>query len=163
MIKGQVISGEYGKILIRQKAGEKIELGELLVGETNDSKILFQAVNLLYGSQISQQNLELISGMKLEDNEEINFMDAELRNYNLAVLKNLITISGERASVCKRLPAFFSSVREITPDDLKFLTQPRDSLFVGNLRSGSKVMELPIYLDGKEVRSFDVYTLDLNE
>jgi len=156
VIKGQVISGEYGKILIRQKANEKIELGELLVGDTKDAKILLQAVNLLYGSQISQQNLELISGMSLEDNEEIDFMDAELRNYNLAVLKNLITISGDKASVCKRLPAFFSSVREITKDDLKFLTQPRDSLFIGNLRSGSKVLELPIYLDGRDVFSHHV-------
>ncbi len=77
MIKGQVISGEYGKILIRQKANEKIELGELLVGETKDARILMQAINLLYGSQISQQNLELISGMSLEDNEKINFMDAD--------------------------------------------------------------------------------------
>ncbi len=156
MIKGQVISGEYGKILIRQKAGERIELGELLVGEMNDVKILLQAINLLYGSQISQQNLELISGMRLEDNEEINFMDAELRNYNLAVLKNLITIDTEGAKVCKRLPAFFSSVREITKGDLGFLTQPRDSLFVGNLRSGSKVLELPIYLDGKDVFSHHI-------
>lgn len=156
MIKGQVISGEYGKILIRQKAGQKIELGELLVGETKDAKILMQAINLLYGSQISQQNLELISGMSLEDNEEISFMDAELRNYNLAVLKNLITISEDEAGVCKRLPAFFSSVREITKEDLKFLTQPKNSLFIGNLRSGSKVLDFPIYLDGKDVFSHHI-------
>lgn len=156
MIKGQVISGEYGKILVRQKAEQNIELGELLVADTKDAKILLQAINLLYGSQISQQNLELISGMNLEDNEEIDFMDAELRNYNLAILKNLITITGNNAGVCKRLPSFFSSIREITKEDLNFLTQPRNSLFVGNLRSGSKVLDFPIYLDGKEVFSHHV-------
>ncbi len=156
MIKGQVISGEYGKILIRQKADQRIELGELLVADTKDAKILLQATNLLYGSQISQQNLELISGMNLEDNEEVEFMDAELRNYNLAVLKNLITLSGEKASVSKRLPAFFSPVREITKDDLKFLTKPKNPLFVGNLRSGSKVLDLPIYLDGIDVFSHHI-------
>jgi len=156
VVKGQVISGEYGKILIRQKAGEKIELGELLVGDTPDAKILLQAVNLLYGSQISQQNLELISGMKLEDNQAVDFMDAELRNYNLAVLKNLITISGNNARVCKRLPSFFSSVREITKEDLSFLTQPKDPLFIGNLRSGSKELDLPIYLNGTDVFSHHI-------
>jgi intein/homing endonuclease len=156
VVKGQVISGEYGKILIRQKAGEKIELGELLVGDTPDSKILLQAVNLLYGSQISQQNLELISGMKLEDNQTVDFMDARLRNYNLAVLKNLITISGNNAKVCKRLPSFFSSVREITKEDLSFLTKPKNPLFIGNLRSGSKELELPIYLDGEDVFSHHI-------
>jgi hypothetical protein len=156
VVKGQVISGEYGKILIRQKAGEKIELGELLVGDAPDAKILLQAVNLLYGSQISQQNLELISGMKLEDNQTVDFMDAELRNYNLAVLKNLITISGNNAKVCKRLPSFFSSVREITKEDLSFLTQPKNPLFIGNLRSGSKELDFPIYLDGVDVFSHHI-------
>ena len=156
MIKGQVISGEYGKILIRQKADQKIELGELMVAETASSKILLQAVNLLYGSQISQQNLELISGMNLEDNEDMEFMDPHLRNYNLAVLKNLITINGKNASVCKKLPDFFSTVREISKDDLKFLTKPSNALFVGNLRSGSNVLEFPIYLDGRDVFSHHI-------
>ena len=131
MIKGQVISGEYGKILIRQKADQKIELGELLVADAKDSKILLQAVNLLYGSQISQQNLELISGMSLEDNEEVNFMDAELRNYNLAVLKNLITITENKAGICKKLPTFFSSVRELTQEDLNFTDIPFAMPFSG--------------------------------
>jgi len=154
--KGQVISGEYGKILIRQKADEKIEIGEILVGDMPDAKILMQAVNLLYGSQISQQNLELISGMNLEDNEEVEFMDSRLRNYNLAVLKNLITIAENKAVSCKKLPSFFSSVRELTKDDLKFLTQPKNPFFIGNLRSGSKVMDFPIYLDGVEVLSHHI-------
>ncbi len=156
MIKGQVISGEYGKILIRQKADNDIELGELLVAETKDSKILLQAVNLLYGSQLSQQNLELVSGMSLEDNEKLEFMDPKLRNYNLAVLKNLITIRESKASVCKRLPNFFSSIRELTKEDLTFLTQPKNPLFLGNLRSGSKLLDFPICLDGKDVFSHHI-------
>ena len=57
MIKGQVISGEYGKILVRQKSEEDIELGELMVADTKEGKILMQVYSLLYGSQISQQNL----------------------------------------------------------------------------------------------------------
>ena len=156
MIKGQVISGEYGKILIRQKADQNIELGELLVADTKDSKILLQAVNLLYGSQLSQQNLELVSGMSLEDDEKLEFMDPKLRNYNLAVLKNLITIRENKASVCKKLPSFFSSIRELTKEDLTFLTQPKNPLFLGNLRSGSKELDFPIYLDGKDVFSHHI-------
>jgi len=94
--------------------------------------------------------------MSLEDNEEMEFMDAKLRNYNLAVLKNLITINEGSSNVCKRLPGFFSSVREITKDDLKFLTTPRNPLFFGNLRSGSKELEFPICLDGKDVFSHHI-------
>ncbi|MEA2038068.1 MAG: ATP-binding protein [Nanoarchaeota archaeon] len=156
MIKGQIISGEHGKILIRQKADSDIELGELLVTETEDSKVLLQAVNLLYGSQLSQQNLELISGMGLEDNDKLEFMDPKLRNYNLAVLKNLITIKENNAGISKKLPSFFSSVKSLEKKDLKFLTQPKNPLFLGNIRSGSKVLDFPIYLNGEDALSHHI-------
>jgi len=151
MIKGQVISGGFGKILVREKSDQKLEIGELLVADTENSKILLQVYDLIYGSQISQQNLELISGMKLEENTDFDFMDAEIRNYNLALMKNLITISTDKANICKKLPSFFSKVNQITKEDLKFLTKPNNSLFVGNLRSGSKTLDVDIFLDGLKV------------
>src|SRR3989338_3159309 len=156
MIKGQVISGEQGKILIRQKSGNPIELCELLIAETDSSKILLQVSHLLYGSQLSQQNLELISGMALEEQTDMEFMDPKLRNYNLAVLKTLITLNNNQAALSKTLPGFFSNVREITNDDLKFLTKPSNPIFIGKLRSGSKVLDLDINLDGKEVLSHHI-------
>ncbi|MBI2140225.1 ATP-binding protein [Candidatus Woesearchaeota archaeon] len=155
--KGLVISGEFGKIIVRQKSDAPIELGELLIADTNDGrKILLQAISLLFGSQISQQNLELISGMKLEDNEDMEMYDARLRYYNLAVLKSLITLNGGNASVAKQLPDFFSEVREITKEDVSFLTKPKNALFLGQLRSGSKALDVPIYLDGQEIFSHHI-------
>lgn len=147
MIKGQVISGEFGKILIRQKTEENLELGELLISEQNNKKILMQVFSLLYGSQISQQNLELISGMSLEENNNLEFHDPHLRNYTLAYLKPLITIS-QNSGICKTLPKFFSSVRELEKEDLKFLTQPKNPLTIGKLRSGSKTLDFDISLPG---------------
>lgn len=38
MIKGQVILGEFGNILIRQKSEKELEIGELLVSEKGDKK-----------------------------------------------------------------------------------------------------------------------------
>ena len=156
IIKGQVISGEFGKILVRQKSGQALELGELLVAESGDNKILMQVFDLIYGSQISQQNLELISGLNLEENTDTEFFDKNLRNYMLAGLKNLVTIKGNNAFVSKLMPAFFSSVREITKDDLSFLTKPQNPLFIGNLRSGSKMLDMPIYLEGEKVLSHHI-------
>ncbi|MBS3159133.1 ATP-binding protein, partial [Candidatus Woesearchaeota archaeon] len=101
MIKGQVISGEFGRIIARQKSGESIEIGELLVADSNDGKILMQVYDLVYGSQISQQNLELISGMKLEEGAELELFDANLRNYMLAMMKSLLTIKDKSAFVSK--------------------------------------------------------------
>ncbi|MCH8003761.1 MAG: ATP-binding protein [Nanoarchaeota archaeon] len=155
-MKGQVISGEFGKILIRQKSDQKLELGELLVSENQDTKILLQVFDLIYGSQISQQNLELISGMNLEENTDTEFFDKNLRNYMLAGLKNLVTIKNNNVFVSKLMPSFFSEVREITKDDLSFLTKPQNPLFIGNLRSGSKMLDVPIYLEGSKVLSHHI-------
>lgn len=156
MIKGQVISGSFGKIMMRQKANVSLELGELLIGNTSSGKILFQVFDLNYGSQISQQNLELISGMKLEEDTAIDFMDKDLRNYQLALLKNLITIDQKNAKVCKLLPDFFSEIREVTKEDLSFLTKPKNPMLIGNLRSGSKPIDVPVYLQGDKVMSHHI-------
>lgn len=156
IIKAQVISGEFGKILVRQKSDQKLELGELLISESGENKILMQVFDLIYGSQISQQNLELISGMNLEENTDAEFFDKNLRNYILAGLKNLVTIRNNDAFVSKLMPAFFSPVREIAKDDLSFLTKPQNQLFIGNLRSGSKMLDVPIYLEGEKVLSHHI-------
>ncbi len=119
--------------------------------ENDDAKYLLQVFDLIYGSQISQQNLELISGMNLEENTDMEFISSNLRNYVLANVKSLITIKKNEAAICKNLPDFFSNVRKITKEDLAFITQPDNPLFFGNLRSGSEVIDVPIYLDGKKV------------
>jgi DNA helicase HerA-like ATPase len=156
MVKGIVITGQFGRIVVREKAGKKIELGELMVAESPEGKILMQAFNLIYGSQISPQNLELISGMKLEEDVDFDFADARLRNYILAELKNLIVINGKNARTAKELPGFFSNVREVEKGDLSFLTKPVNPIFIGNLRSGSKEIDLPIFLKGDDVFSHHI-------
>jgi len=148
VIKGQVISGEYGKIVVREKSGQKIELGELVVADTKEGKILLQVFDLMFGSQISQQNLELISGMSLEENSNLEFMDKNVRNYNLALLKSLITVKGDSAKISKSMPSFFSPIRDVSEDDLRFMTKPNNPLFIGSLRSGSKVLDVGVFLDG---------------
>ena len=63
-IKGQVISGDFSKIIMRVKHNQEIEIGELVVIETeNNEKFILQVYDLVYASQVSQQNLEMISGL----------------------------------------------------------------------------------------------------
>ena len=156
IVSGQVISGDFGRVIVRVKSGKDIELGELLVADTKNSKVLLQVYDLLYGSQISQQNLELISGLNLEENEDAEFMDPHLRNYMLAALKSLAVIENKNARLSKVMPSFFSKVRSVKSDDLSFLTTPKNPLFIGNLRSGSKVLDVPISLPGTEVLSHHI-------
>ncbi|MBI1969626.1 ATP-binding protein [Candidatus Woesearchaeota archaeon] len=156
-MKGQIISGEFGSILLRQKSNASVEIGELfIVEDSGNRKMLLQVTDLLYGSQISQQNLELVSGMQLEEQTDLKFMEPRLRNYTLAKLKNLISIHGKYASRAKNLPAFFSMAREIAEEDLQFLTKPENPLYLGKLRSGSKALEVDIYLPGTEVLSHHI-------
>ena len=49
-MKGIIISGKFGEIQVRQKHGQEIELGELLIAENKTSKILLQVYDLIYGS-----------------------------------------------------------------------------------------------------------------
>lgn len=156
MIKGQVLSGSFGKIIVRQKSDQNLEIGELLVADTNNGKILLQVYDLMYGSQISQQNLEMISGMNLEEQQDLSFMDPTLRNYNLALMKSLITLSSSNAKLSKQLPTFFSTVNELSKEDLSFLTKPNNPLFVGYLRSGSKSIPFEIFLPGEKVFSHHI-------
>ncbi len=39
---GQVISGGFDKVIIRQKSGMKLEIGELLLADAPQGKILLQ-------------------------------------------------------------------------------------------------------------------------
>ena len=141
MLKGQVVAGDFSKIVMRVKSKEQVELGELVVIEESQEKFILQIYDLLYGSQISQQNLEMVAGMNLEEGS-FQLMDGQLRNYQLALLKPMLTIPrNNQSKTSKKLPSFFGKVREITKEDLSFITIPLNPLFIGKLRSGSKEMD----------------------
>jgi len=154
MIKGQVVSGDFSKIVMRVKAEQEVELGELVVIEDNNEKFILQVYDLLYGSQISQQNLEMVAGMNLEEGS-FQIMDKNLRNYQMALLKPILTI-GNGSKTCKKLPSFFTKAREITKEDLSFITKPQYPLFLGNLRSGSRKLDFDVFLSGKEALAHHV-------
>ncbi len=157
MIKGQIIAGEFGRILARQKSDTPIEIGELLVAqEALGRLILLQAYDLVFGSQVSAQNLELISGLRLEEDPQIGFLDEHLKNYTIAHLKSIVTIQHGKATSTKTLPSFFSDVREVKKEDLRFLSNPQNPLSLGSLRSGSKSLDVPICLDGELALSHHV-------
>jgi DNA helicase HerA-like ATPase len=147
-ICGQIIAGQFGKILIREKSGQKIELGDLLVVEDEQGLALIQIYNLYYGSQISQLARELISGVKLEGSGgELQFLEPQLRNYVLAEGKTVLRIA-DNINIPKILPDFFKTVRYATKNDLEFLSVPKNPIYIGKIRSGSKIIDIDVYLNG---------------
>ncbi|MGC2425503.1 MAG: hypothetical protein WA421_00590 [Nitrososphaeraceae archaeon] len=55
---GEIIGGDTAKLIIRQKSGGGIEVGDLLVEEKHEGKLFLQVFELRYGSQISDSALE---------------------------------------------------------------------------------------------------------
>lgn len=183
-IVGQIISGQHGQILVREKSGANIELGDLLVcedtnanadsadsagfhagaydasGRNSGNFTIMQVYDLRYGSQIPQQSMEMASGLTLEGlaSENLVFMESNLRNYVLASLKALVRVEKGIAKIPKSLPQFFSSMRRIEESDLKFLSEKRkDPLFVGNIRSGSKMLNIPLVIDGEKALTHHIF------
>ena len=54
-VVGQVVGGKFGDIIIRQKSGSNLEIGDLMVSEENGSFLILQVFALEYGSQIQDK------------------------------------------------------------------------------------------------------------
>lgn len=149
-VVGNIIQGRHGQIFVRQKSDSRIELEDLLVVDNDDgSCTILKVYDLVYGSQISSKGLEMISGMRVEGYAgDLDFMDPNLRNYFLAEAKAIATIENNRVRNPKVLPEFMKDVRYITEEDLTFLTKPENPVLVGNIRSGSKILDVEVFLDG---------------
>lgn len=150
-IVGQVVSGRVGKILLREKSGKRIELGDLLAVEEEGSLLILQVYDLGYGSQVPQPTRELLAGLKLEGyGTELTFLEPKLRNYVMAEVKAIARVEHDKVTIPKTLPRFFSAIRHATEKDLQFLTKPPHPAYLGRVRSGSKTLNVPVYLDGLE-------------
>ena len=92
-IVGQVVGGKFGDIVIRQKAGTNLEIGDLLVSEENGSFLILQIFALEYGSQIQERMQQMMAGVNLEQGVvDANFYEPEFVNYVLARIKPLARV-----------------------------------------------------------------------
>ncbi|MEF8835386.1 MAG: ATP-binding protein [Candidatus Thermoplasmatota archaeon] len=146
---GQIIGGEYGEVKIRQKSGRTIEIGDLL----SIDDMIMQVLDLQYGSLLEQDDIERISGMALEGYEETNIMEEEIRNYIYATAKPVVRVKDAEPRKPKILPPFFGDLERVDEKDFEFLEEPENSLYLGRVRSGSRVLDVPIHINGKEALS----------
>jgi len=146
---GQIIGGEYGEVKIRQKSGRTIEIGDLL----SIDDMIMKVLDLEYGSLLEQDDIERISGMSLEGYEETNIMEEEIRNYIYAKAKPVLKVKDGEPKKPKTLPSFFGDLERVDEVDFEFLEEPENSLYLGRVRSGSNVLNVPIHINGKEALS----------
>lgn len=165
--RGQIIGGGLKNILIRERSGKKLEIGELLVVNDNlespdqnaeRSYTILQTKDIEYRSQISPSTHELLAGMELEGYDpDLGFLEPELTNYSVGTAKPMLAIHKKnekyQTKSPKKLPNFFNPIYSIETRDLKFLKPERteDSLYLGDVRSGSNVLhDLNVHINAKD-------------
>ncbi|MBN1645804.1 ATP-binding protein [Candidatus Woesearchaeota archaeon] len=163
-IIGQLIGGNFKELYVRKKASERAKLGQIVVidstGDTvdivggNHVRWLCQVIDLGFGSQMSSQSIELISGLELEETSDYELKDAHLRNYTLLTLQNLLTINYDgKVSATKELPLLFSKVRQVKDSDLAFIKKTQNAICLGDVQGHSSI---PVYLDSNNMLSHHV-------
>ncbi|MCC7572922.1 MAG: ATP-binding protein [Candidatus Methanofastidiosum sp.] len=150
-IVGKIVSGDFRGIIIRQKTGLDVELGELIVARENSGYFILQVFDISYGSQIPERIRSLAAGLKLEEESNLSFLDSDISNFILITLKPVLFVTPNRYHLPKRLPQFFSTVERINEQDLKFLEKPKRPLYFGQIRSGSRVLGIDVFLKGDDV------------
>lgn len=161
-IVGQVIGGAFDKIVVRQKAGLDLEIGDILVLDGADYKLLLNVFDLQYASQIDDKMQEMISGVTLEEQpDDLTSYEGGIVNYVIASVKPLVRVekAGSSAAaaggkvppaISKSLPPFSGKLRPVSEKDLLFLGGD-EGLFVGNIRSGSEVKAAGVRMPIKKV------------
>ncbi|MEM4253380.1 MAG: ATP-binding protein, partial [Candidatus Nitrosotenuis sp.] len=140
-IVGQVIGGSFGDVIVREKSGKNLEIGDLLVSDENDSILILQVFALEYGSQIQDKMQQMMSGVNLEQGGiNAEFYEPEFVNYVLARIKPLARVSksDNKVTLPKSLPMFFNKLRLVQSSDLTFLKKGGEQIYLGKIRSGSK-------------------------
>ena len=152
---GQVVGGGIGDILVRQQSDSRLEVGDLLVSEEDDSILILQVFGLQYGSQIDGRVQEMMSGVILEEGPpDAKFYEPNFVNYVLARVKALARVNSDLSvNLPKRLPSFFGKLRIISNPDLEFLQKGgQNRIFIGYIRSGSKVIrDAEVWLDARDI------------
>ena len=144
------MSGSFSNVIVRVRKDMRVELGQLLIAESGDTKYLLQVYDLQYGSQLSQQNLEMMAGLSMEYTSEVDIIDPHLRTYHMAYLKPLL-ILGTHPKTCKVLPQTFSTVRFVTDEDLAFMLRPRDAVEMGSLRNGDMQSKVKVFMPARDM------------
>ncbi len=133
---GVVVGGSYESILIRENKDRRIEIGDLLVAKENDRKILLKVSSLRFGEG--------------EENHSLPINYAEIPT--VATARPVIVMSPGGIVPAKIIPRLGSEVVYASRDDLEPLTgSDGKGIYLGKLRSGSKIIDLDLFLNGEDL------------
>jgi DNA helicase HerA-like ATPase len=159
MIVGQIVGGNNKNLVLREKKGVGLEMGDLVAIDDIERRYIYMVSALEYGSLISEERLFDSSGTILENiKPNVEIPDKDLRLFRKVTINPLIevrkvAVGVEKGVSVKSIPTFLSKVRGIQKEDFSFLDRPKTPIFFGRIRSGSKVLDMDYLLDGEKVIS----------
>jgi len=162
MIVGQIVGGNNINLIIREKKGVGLELGDMVAVEEGNKRYLYLVSQLEYGALVDEDRLFTSAGSMLESqNPNVEIPEKDLRIFRKVTINPLIEVirregngeEKEKAQSPRSIPPFLSKVREIKSEDFSFLEKPESEILVGKIRSGSKCLDYNYYVNGSELFS----------
>lgn len=159
---GRITGRDVSEIVFRAYRGQDIFLGEMLIGECEESnrRFILRVINIMHGNEASESGWAPKTAGAFMDgdarSEEYHVYDADRRLYNQVVCAPLgyLLGTGEEAEFRspKTIPSHFSRVRRAGDRDYRFLERYLGDVKLGCLRSGENVIsKVPVGIDSASI------------
>ncbi len=158
---GQIVEGGNEGLVLREKRGVDLELGDLLAIDSAAKKYLTMVSSLEYGTNIDIERLYTSAGTSLEKQKpNIVYLDSDLNIFRKVMTKILLEVKEEDGKLKSRsprsIPMFMSKARLVDETDFSFLETPEDKITLGKIRSGSKRLRCEYSMNGSNMLSHHV-------
>jgi DNA helicase HerA-like ATPase len=152
---GRVFGERVMEIRFRTPGSEKLQVGEMLVveDESSDTKYLVRTMDIEHGADMETPDwMEREAGLMLHKDssqEKVQIDNLLDRLYKVGVSTPLGYIEDRVFRKTKSIPTHFSRVRRTSKEDYDFLKQYLGDVEVGRLRSGDRVLDIPVGFSGR--------------
>ncbi len=158
---GQIVEGSNEGLVMREKKGVDLELGDLIAVDGGNKKFITMVSALEYGSNIDIERIYRSAGTELEKQHyDVAFLDPDINLFRKVLTKILLEVKVEggklKARSPRSIPEFMSKARMVDEGDFSFLETPEDKITIGKLRSGSKRLKCDYCMDGSKMLSHHV-------
>ena len=156
---GRVFGNRVMEIRFRTPCAEPLQVGEMLVveetGSDSGDRYLIRTMDIEHGADAESPDWmqREAGGMLLRDasDEDVETAPLKDRLYKIGVSTPLGCISGDKFRKAKSIPMHFSVVRWTSMKDYGFLRDYLGDIEVGRLRSGDRVLDLPVGFSGRSM------------
>ena len=156
---GRIIGNDVREITFRAAFGTDIFLGEILVANdpATGRNFLLRIFDIRMGFEASDQDWAARTAgnmLTLEHGDiEFDLHDQQRRLYKTGICKSLGYVENGRFKKPKTMPAHFGGVRRAGEADLKLIEEFMGDVTVGKLRSGEKIVNIPVGVHSKDLSS----------